>query len=687
MNRARPYFSALISLVLGVSNASALASADAACPFVPEPSRPNVIARVEGALNQLRQACEPSPKLEAHFSALSTVVLDVHNQLRSDVSIPASIAATDNGMPVSCNQYGQSIAKQRRDALRRLEFNMSAPQQTAYSDCLRLNSKQEQIDCIHTLANERLQSASRYCNARRTSEQAKQLQSAFNDSFRAMDSSVAQVLGRLPEDCADFKSRSAQINNAAVQLTTSLAATVSILQPMSQASGLGIVLGANLLKHASNSLLVHEPTALSQFKKYSQFPAKACLVYELQQKHLACEQQFKPTTLAGRTPGLSKLKPGVLQGSLQPGVADLMVAMQATEAATQTQAAGVPDFLPALDELSRILDGEIANPRETTKQGNRGIFDQRIPTIQHLRDVALDLKKAGADTKLGPPEREALLKMSTNMAQLVDDYSAYRGAAPGSTLELEKKRQLLTTLSHLSKPVGNAELYSGHPAAGIREALDKHWELFIPPTSGLTQWRRHEYRSALVDPLDAITALPDPQISASYQAAKQVLMDDIQHELVTQRSSYDALLKQYQKTFDAGAVITRATLEKNYTEVVRPLLKTCSLLAASFHFAKDEHEVGSAPKYRDSCKIFECNGRGLAVFDSAVEASDKKQDLHAMQCRNSSELSNLDKTFFSRFTRPQKPVDLCGSENEAAGPSRNPLHFFKPQNWLKKKTH
>lgn len=621
------------------------------CPFLTQDSNQDVLKRAQAKLKSLQDACKPDENspLGSEITTLSSMVSSLHDKLRADIVIPSNLVGDWSGLPVTCSNYSGALGNQRSDALRRLQYEMSSPDDRELADCFDKGAVQSGVDCIHKTANERVQTAAKFCNGKRSQIQDQALQQSVSEGYNTVDNALAQIFKRLPDDCKNFGNQGAIITNHAVQLTTSLAASFAMVQPISQAVGIGIVMGSSLLRHASEHLFNPENKAYARFKEAMEYPSKACLLFELQQRQLACDHLLKPTLQSSTKPRLNAPERELAgDGTSSPGaVQDVLNAMKATDAAFQGAAAqgGVVDgVFPSLDELDDFLMNRIPNPLTAHKPAENG----RIQTYTYLRQVAADLKTAKAN---GQQEKLALEQMSAELTDFLNAYAKYKEAQTTASIRTAQD-DLLKKLSPLMSPIWKKEEYRYQSAAGLKEMLDRHWDTFLPAEGALNQLRRYEYVQAMLRPIDEME-LPNSEIGASYTAARDIFLDDIVKALQDRRKELNSKLEYYKKKFDARASTATGTLKIQFSQVALPLLQLCTSLASSLNATPK-----SAAAYRSACDVFQCNGAGLPVFDPANSA-DAPQELSALQCKNVYEAKRWETLFESRFTNLESPGEFC----------------------------
>jgi hypothetical protein len=653
------------------------------CPFLGSAGNDDVLARAKAQLEALEQACMPADnsELKKQLESLGSTVQGLQEKLATDIAIPVEQVGEWAGLPITCSNYSAAITNQRTDALLRLENKMNPPLDDSYAACFEAaEPMNDQGKCIHSLASDRLQAALRHCNAKRTQTQSEQMAKVVNESYRSVDAGLGQVFQNLPKDCTAFATKGSAITNSAIQLTTSLATSFAIVQPIPAAAGMGIILGANLLKQASSQLFSPKNKEYAQFKSELLFPARACLLMDLQDKEIDCTRLLSPRRdFAAKPTALTQADKDLLGDGTKPGaMQDLLNAMKATDATGSAKPEGpARPFLPALDDMDRLLSKMISNPLNTESESA-----QRVTVYGYLRLVSRDLKALSANpAKIrGQQEREAIGTMSARIDHYLDSYLAYKtiGRTGDAEAKTNAKENLIGSLRQLMAPVWNEELYSQHPAGGLREALDRHLENFFPPSAGLNQLRRYEFAQALLSPVDTMKTQADPQVSASYNMARVAFVP----MLATQTKALSKKLREKMasysdpQVFDPGDKTAPNMLARDFDQLAKPLLRICALLGASFYFGKSVHDVAdsaAAKTYRESCEVFSCGGNGLPLFE-APQSSNAVQDLHVQQCKNAYDYqTKWEPEYARRFTNLETPGALCEG---GATPPGKPA-FFK----------
>jgi|GEM_PF-5116054 len=667
----------LLSWFLGASAWSAQE-----CPFLGSSGNEDVLARAKAQLEALEQACVPADnsELKKQLESLGSSVQGLQEKLATDVAIPGDQVGEWAGLPITCSNYSAAITNQRTDALLRIENQMNPPLDSSYASCFdTAKPVEDQGKCIHSLASDRLQAALRHCNAKRTQKQTEQMAKVVADSYHSVDAGLGQVFQNLPKDCTAFSTKGSVITNSAIQLTTSLAASFAIVQPIPAAASLGVILGANLLKQASTQLFSPKSKEYAQFKGELLFPARACLLMDLQNKEIDCDRLLSPRReFAAKPTVLTPADKDLLGDGTKPGaMQDLLNAMKATDATGSAKPEGpARPFLPALDDMDRLLVKMISNPLHT-----EGDDLPRVTVYAYLRLVSRDLKALAANpAKIrGQQEREAISTMSARIDHYLDSFAAYKriGKTGDTEAKTNAKENLMGSLRQLMTPVWNEELYSQHPAGGLREALDRHLENFFPASSGLNQLRRHEFAQALLTPVDSMKTQADPQVSASYNMARTAFVP----MLATQTKALSKKLREKMasygdpQVFDASDKTASNMLARDFDQLAKPLLRICALLGASFYFNKSVHDVtdsNAAKTYRESCEVFSCGGSGLPLFE-APQSTNAVQDLHVQQCKNAYDYqTKWEREFARRFTDSDAPGALCEG---GATPPGKPAFF------------
>lgn len=639
------------------------------CPFLGSPGNEDVLARAKSQLEALEQACVPADnsELKKQLESLGSTVQGLQEKLAADIAIPIDQVGEWAGLPITCSNYSAAITNQRTDALLRLENQMNPPLDTSYASCFdATKSMNDQGKCVHSLASDRLQAALRHCNAKRTQTQSEQMAKVVAESYHSVDAGLGQVFQNLPKDCTAFATKGSAITNSAIQLTTSLATSFAIVQPIPAAAGMGVILGANLLKQAANQLFSPKSKEYAQFKSELLFPARACLLMDLQNKEIDCNRLLSPSReFAAKPTALTQADKELLGDGTKPGaMQDLLNAMKATDATGSAKPEGpARPFLPALDDMDRLLAKIISNPLPHAAEG-----PQRLTVYAYLRLVSRDLKSlAATPAKIrGQQEREAIQTMATRLDHYLDSFAAYKriGQTGDAEARTTAKENLMGSLRQLMTPVWNEELYSQHPAGGLREALDRHLENFYPPSSGLNQLRRYEFAQALLVPVDAMKTQADPQVSASYAMARTAFAP----LLATQTKALSKKLREKMasygdpQVFDPSDKTAPNMLARDFDQLAKPLLRICALLGASFYFNKSVHDVtdsSAAKTYRESCEVFSCGGSGLPLFE-APQSANAVQDLHVQQCKNAYDYqTKWEPEFARRFTDLDTPGALC----------------------------
>ncbi len=665
------------------------------CPFLGSAGNEDVLARAKSQLEALEQACVPADnsELKKQLETLGSTVQGLQEKLSTDIAIPSDQVGEWAGLPITCSNYSAAITNQRTDALLRIENQMNPPLDSSYASCFDAAKPAEaQGKCVHSLASDRLQAALRHCNAKRSQTQSEQMAKVFAESYHSVDASLGQVFQNLPADCTAFATKGSAITNSAIQLTTSLAASFAIVQPIPAAAGMGVILGANLLKQASNQLFSPKSKEYAQFKSELLFPARACLLMDLQNKEVDCNRLLSPRNeVATKPTNLTPADKDLLGDGTKPGaMQDLLNAMKATDATGSAKPEGpARPFLPALDEMDRLLGKVIANPMHTE--------NDRLPRVTvyaYLRMVSHDLKALAANPKKirGQQEREAIGTMADRLDHYLDSFAAYKQAGRTGNAEAKTnaKENLMGSLRQLMTPVWNEELYAQHPAGGLREALDRHLENYFLPSSGLNQLRQYEFAQALLKPVDSLKTQSDPQVSASYAMARSAFVPMLAAQMKTLSKKLREKTASYgnPQVFDSSDPTAANMLSRDFDQLAKPLLRICALLGASFYFNKSVHDVAdssSAKTYRESCGVFSCAGAGLPLFE-APQSTSAVQDLHVQQCKNSYDYqSKWEPEFARRFTDLETPGALCEG---GATPPGKPTFFqgvFRKGNTSKEK--